>query len=131
MPAPIAFIAIALAAWQTDPAGACLARINQTFEQAQSAMSKVEEGLLKPEKAAVILGTLLGDCRSHEAEVSAALMDTRQRDDKKGMLVVAWSGTLEAYLSTSILGLDGDDASLTLSRILGARLRREIDRAQR
>ena len=127
MPASVALVALTLATWPGDPVGDGMARIRVGFATAEQAMSQVEEGTAKPTKVATLLGQLLGESRLRTGEVSEAIIDPRVKGD--GMRLVTWSGTYEAYLSAAVLGLDGDDNSLALSRILGARLKREILRA--
>jgi len=129
MPASAVLIALTLATWPADSAGDGMAMISKGFTVAEQAMAKVEEGTMKPGRAAVMLGGLLGESRLRAGQVSAALLDTRGKGN--GIRLVAWSGTYEAYLSSAVMGLDGDESSLALSRILGARLRREITRGSR
>ena len=129
MPASVAIVALVLATWPADPVGDGLARISKGFGEAEAAMARLEAGTVKAERVAVRLGSRLGESRLRAPQVSAALLDPRAKSD--GMRLVEWSGTYEAYLSAAVMGLDGDDASLSLSRILGARLRREIDRQSR
>ncbi|MBS1708557.1 MAG: hypothetical protein JSS65_07520 [Armatimonadetes bacterium] len=126
MPASVAMVALAMATLPTDVVGNGMARISKSFAVAEQAMGKVEDGTGKTSQAAVVLGRLLGESRNAATQISSALVD--QRTSSEAVRLVEWNGTFEAYLSASILGLDGDESSLTLSRILGARLRREIDR---
>lgn len=88
------------------------------FEESKLLFQRIETKKTELRPAVLKLGTILGEVRAKQGALNQALMNPREGEKTRNLMLVRCQGLLEAYLSSLILTVDGDAESRMMSKTL-------------
>ena len=97
--------------------------IRTSFASSEKAMNDYAGKKSTKAATAAKLGKAMGENRRYQVSLNFYM---QQMDKKEGTTVlrtIQWAGTYDAYLTSQILGLEGDGQSREFAKILGNKLR--------
>jgi len=96
--------------------------IKSSFTSAEAAMKSFAAKKATRDETAAKLGKLMGTSRRLQTSLNFWMQQGQKVDGQKAIRVIQLSGTFDAYISSSILGLEGDATSREFGKVLSRRL---------
>ncbi|MCU0315905.1 MAG: hypothetical protein MUC92_04880 [Fimbriimonadaceae bacterium] len=108
--------------------GQHISLISTRLKEAQEVARRADDQKITSTEAANQIGKLLGENRRNQAHLTTFVQSARRDQSAIALRTIQLSGLFDAYLASTLLGLDGDSQAKELSVLLGARLSRQLSR---
>jgi len=98
------------------------ATLRGSFQTAESAMKSFAAKQKTKQETASALGKLMGTSRRLQTSLNFWMQQGQKVDGQQAIRIIQLSGTFDAYVSSTILGLEGDATSREFGKVLARRL---------